>query len=56
MFREDYERLLPDESYESLAEHSYEICEYVYGLLANGADTDDLNLADGETVAYHSHC
>jgi len=56
MFRGDYERLLPQDSYEPLAENSYEILEYVYGLLANGADTDGLNLADGETVAYHSHC
>jgi iron-sulfur cluster protein len=58
MFRGDYDRLLPEESSEPLAEHSYEILEYVYGLLANGADTDGLNLADGdgETVAYHAHC
>ena len=56
MFRGDYERLLPEASYEPLAENSYEILEYVYGLLANGADRDGLNLADGETVAYHSHC
>ena len=58
MFRGDYERLLPEESSEPLAEHSYEILEYVYGLLANGADTNGLNLADGdgETVAYHAHC
>ncbi|GGI98427.1 hypothetical protein GCM10008995_05380 [Halobellus salinus] len=58
MFRGDYERLLPEESFESLAEHSYEILEYVYGLLTNGADTDGLTLADGdgETVAYHAHC
>ena len=56
MFRGDYERLLPEESYEPLAEHSYEVLEYVYGLLANGADSDELDLADGESVAYHSHC
>ena len=58
MFRGDYDRLLPEESSEPLAEHSYEILEYVYGLLANGADTNGLNLADGdgETVAYHAHC
>jgi len=57
MFREDYARLVPQEQYESLAEQSYEILEYVYGLLANGADADSLNLAtDGETVAYHAHC
>ncbi|MXR50403.1 4Fe-4S dicluster domain-containing protein [Halovenus sp. WSH3] len=57
MFRGDYERLLGPDRFESLSEHSYEIMEYVYGLLENGADVDGLNVADGETtVAYHSHC
>jgi Fe-S oxidoreductase len=57
MVREDYARLLPADDHEPLAEHSYELLEYVYGLLANGADADALSTAaDGETVAYHSHC
>jgi iron-sulfur cluster protein len=56
MFREDYERLLSEDEHEPLAENSYEILEYVYGLLANGADTEGLNVATDETVAYHSHC
>ncbi len=56
MFRNDYERLLPDTEFEGLAENSYEVLEYVYGLLANGAGVDDLSAADGESVAYHSHC
>jgi len=55
MFRGDYERLLPEAEFEPLAEHSYEIVEYVYGLLANGASVEDLNTGE-ETVAYHSHC
>ncbi len=56
MFRGDYERLLPEEAFASLAENSYEIVEYVYGLLANGADADALATGDDTTVAYHSHC
>ena len=57
MFREDYQRLLPDDDAELFAEDSYEILEYVYGLLANGADSDALRTARaGTTVAYHSHC
>ena len=57
MFTGEYERLLPDGEFEPFAEHSYEILEYVYGLVANGADVDELRQADGDTtVAYHSHC
>ena len=56
MFREDYSHLLPEQSAERLAEHSYEILEYVYGLLDNGADVDALAAGDGVSVAYHSHC
>ncbi|WP_232701990.1 LUD domain-containing protein [Halobacterium wangiae] len=53
-FRDEYERLLPANRAERLAEHSYEVLEYVYGLLENGADADAL--AGGGDVAYHSHC
>ena len=56
MFREDYSHLLPEQSAERLAEHSYEILEYVYGLLDNGADVDALAAGDSASVAYHSHC
>ncbi|WP_267164125.1 LUD domain-containing protein [Halovenus salina] len=56
MFRSDYERLLPESEAERLSEASYEILEYVYGLLSNGAEADELATADGEAVAYHSHC
>jgi Fe-S oxidoreductase len=56
MFRGDYERLLPESAFEPLAENSYEIIEYAYGLLANGAEADALSTGDGEPVAYHSHC
>jgi iron-sulfur cluster protein len=56
MFRGEYERLLPEEGYSPLAENSYELLEYVYGLLENGADADALRTTSDETVAYHSHC
>ncbi len=53
----EYERLLPEESYERLRDGSYEICEYVYGLLENGAEPMALSTGTGsEPVAYHSHC
>ncbi|WP_335998880.1 LUD domain-containing protein [Halorientalis halophila] len=58
MFRRDYEHLLPERSADRLAENSYEVLEYVYGLLDNGADADALSSpADGDgELAYHSHC
>jgi len=57
MFRGDYARLLPDGESEPLADNSYEILEYIYGLLANGADASQLQVANGgNTVAYHAHC
>jgi iron-sulfur cluster protein len=60
MFRREYEKLLPEAASERLADGSYEVFEYVYGLLENGAETADLSAADGaaagERVAYHSHC
>jgi iron-sulfur cluster protein len=59
MFRSDYEHLLPERSHERLAEHSYDVMEYVYGLVENGADADALAGPTGEgegQVAYHSHC
>ena len=56
MFRGEYERLLPESEFEPLAENSYEIIEYIYGLLANGADAGRLSAGVGESIAYHSHC
>ena len=56
MFRREYERLLPADAHETLAENSYEVMEYVFGLLENGADADALLPAAGERVTYHSHC
>jgi iron-sulfur cluster protein len=57
MFTGEYARLLPEERAEPLAENSYEVMEYVYGLVSNDADVDELHHADGATsVAYHGHC
>ncbi|MFB6091181.1 MAG: LUD domain-containing protein [Halobellus sp.] len=56
LFQREYEKLLDRERHEALAANSYELLEYVYGLLANGADGDRLADGDGERVAYHSHC
>ena len=56
MFHREYERLLPEDDFAALESHSYEIMEYVYGLLEAGADADALPDGDGERVAYHSHC
>ncbi len=57
MFRSDYAKLLPEASADRLAERSYGVLEYVYGLLENGADAGNLNGSLGdEPLAYHSHC
>ena len=56
MFHREYEKLLPVEDHETLKANSYEVLEYVYGLLENGADADALPASGGDGVAYHSHC
>ncbi|MEF8976026.1 MAG: LUD domain-containing protein [Halapricum sp.] len=56
MLRDDYGQLLDADTYELLSENSYEILEYVYGLLDNGADASALANGDGEEIAYHGHC
>jgi len=55
IFRREYENLLSESAYQRLAANSYEVMEYVYGLLENGADAE---VFDGgtETIAYHAHC
>ena len=40
----------------TISENSYEVLEYVYGLLENGAAPDSLSAGEGAGVAYHSHC
>jgi Fe-S oxidoreductase len=56
MFQREYERLLDETDHAGLADNSYEIMEYVYGLLDNGASKSSLANGNGERVAYHSHC
>ncbi|WP_380677307.1 LUD domain-containing protein [Salinigranum sp. GCM10025319] len=58
MFDREYEKFLAPRSQERLSEASYEVMEYVYGLLDNGADADALRgpAASDPGVAYHSHC
>jgi iron-sulfur cluster protein len=56
MFRSEYERLLPAKAADRLADASYELFEYLYGLVENGADVDALPTVDGESLTYHSHC
>ena len=56
MFASEYEKFLPEKSAERLAEGSYEVMEYVFGLLENGTSGEILSAGDGERVAYHSHC
>ncbi|PSQ08158.1 (4Fe-4S)-binding protein [Halobacteriales archaeon QS_6_71_20] len=55
-FDREYERLLPTADAERIADGSYELLEYVFGLLDNGADPEGLTAGDGEAVAYHAHC
>jgi iron-sulfur cluster protein len=55
MFREDYERLLSGAAFEPLHDSSYEVVEYVYDLLEDGADADALT-STRESVAFHAHC
>ena len=56
IFQREYERLLEESEYEALADNSYEVFEYVYGLLENGASETSLAAGDGHGVAYHGHC
>ncbi|KAB1196110.1 MULTISPECIES: LUD domain-containing protein [Haloferax] len=56
MFDSEYEKFLSEKSFERLSEQSFEVMEYVYGLLENGADADALAQTQSEKVAYHSHC
>lgn len=56
LFQREYEHLVDQTTYEKLADNAYEVMEYVYGLLENGAERDALINGDGERIAYHSHC
>ncbi len=56
MFQRDYERLVEEAAFEELADNSYEIMEYVYGVLAGDDGVGPFVSSDGDRVAYHSHC
>ena len=56
MFEREYEKLLDEDVQKSIADNSYEVMEYVFGLLENGSDPSGLRAGSGERVAYHSHC
>lgn len=56
MFPREYEKLLPEATQERIADASYEVLEYVYGLLEHGSDPGVLAPGDDDGVAYHSHC
>jgi len=55
-FDREYGRLMSEADADRLADGSYEVLEYVFGLLENGAAPEGLTTADGEAVAYHAHC
>jgi len=55
MVRSEYDKLLPEERAETLAGGSFEVLEYVYGLLENGVDPAPLTRGDAQ-VTYHAHC
>ncbi len=69
MFEREYEKFLPEASFERLRSQSYEIMEYVHRRIGEGADASALRGVDREggtqdiaadasdaRVAYHSHC
>ncbi|KZX46677.1 LUD domain-containing protein [Haloarcula hispanica] len=56
MFTREYERLLDESAFTDIAENSYEVFEYVFGLLDNGASVESLSTVTGAEIAYHSHC
>jgi len=56
MFTREYERLLDEGAFTDIAENSYEVFEYVFGLLDNGASVDSLSTVENAEIAYHSHC
>jgi Fe-S oxidoreductase len=56
MFQREYERLLDAETYDLLASDTYEILEYISGLLENGASAEALRDGAGERVASGTSC
>ncbi len=56
MFRGEYEKFLPEASFDRISEASYEVVEYVYGVVENDPEKIDLLSSGPAEVAYHSHC
>ncbi len=61
MLRRDYDHLLSDATADRLSENSYELLEYIYGLLENGASEklqsgERTGSTEGERLTYHAHC
>ena len=56
MFRQEYEKFLSADEFKQLADNTYEVMEYIYGLAENDVDLESLQQGDGTQVAYHSHC
>ena len=56
MFHSEYNKLLSEPAFDEISTNSYELFEYIFGLLENGADSDVLQASAGTAVAYHSHC
>jgi iron-sulfur cluster protein len=58
MFHREYEQFLAPASFERLRDNSFEVLEYVFGLLSNGADASRLAQppAGDDRLAYHAHC
>lgn len=57
MFRSDYQRLIDEDAADNLADQTYEIMEYTYGLIDNGGSIKTLAAPRGnEEIAYHPHC
>ncbi|XVH33428.1 LUD domain-containing protein (plasmid) [Haloferacaceae archaeon DSL9] len=56
MFKREYEKVLPAADYEIIAEHSFDVLEYVFGLLTQHDVDPEPLYADGRAVFYHAHC
>jgi iron-sulfur cluster protein len=55
MFRSEYDRLLAPEMAGRVADGSYDVFEYVYGLTEHGASLEALDAGEGR-LALHTHC
>jgi iron-sulfur cluster protein len=55
MFRSDYGNLLDADTADRIAANSYDVMEYIYGLLENGAELGALQYGVGG-ISYHGHC